>query len=222
MRSFIEHVNQEIFELQRLIAKEERNIRNAPNGSLRISQSHGRFQCYHITKDKPVNGVFLKHSQEHLIADLAQKSYDKKVLRSSRRMLAGLLRLRRNLPDVLPEDVYKTLHPLRRSLVRPVLLPEEDFVRAWEEERWHGKYIDPDGPQLFTEKGELVRSKSEIIIANTLYHLGIPYRYECALDLNDITVYPDFTVLHIKQRQVKYLEHFGMVNYPPPKEVGAC
>ena len=80
-------------------------------------------------------------------------------------MLAGLLRLRRDLPDVLPEDVYKTLHPLRRSLVRPVLLPEEDFVRAWEEERWHGKYIDPDGPQLFTEKGELVRSKSEIIIA---------------------------------------------------------
>ena len=47
-----------------------------------------------------------------------------------------------------------------------------------------------------TDKGHLVRSKSELVIANELFHLGINYEYEQPFDLElkrgTITIHPDF------------------------------
>ena len=56
-----------------------------------------------------------------------------------------------------------------------------------------------------------VRSKSEIIIANMLKTLNIPYKYECPLKIGNILLYPDFTILDVKGRRERYLEHFGMM-----------
>lgn len=46
-----------------------------------------------------------------------------------------------------------------------------------------------------TLRGELVRSKSEMRIANCLYERGIDYEYEKPLHLcNGRCIYPDFTI----------------------------
>lgn len=46
-----------------------------------------------------------------------------------------------------------------------------------------------------TLKGDLVRSKSEVIIANMLYEAGIEYEYEKELDLGEDGIrIPDFTI----------------------------
>lgn len=56
-----------------------------------------------------------------------------------------------------------------------------------------------------------MRSKSEKIIADKLYSMGIPYRYEYPLVLErDIVVYPDFTILKIGEQKTLYLEHLGI------------
>lgn len=64
-----------------------------------------------------------------------------------------------------------------------------------------------------TRNDELVRSKSEVIIANTLDKLGISYRYEEKLasrdDPDDFKI-PDFTVDYQGNRY--YWEHLGMLN----------
>ena len=66
-----------------------------------------------------------------------------------------------------------------------------------------------------TERGEMVRSKSEKILADKMYALGIPYRYEYPLWLRGYgTIYPDFTILKISTREEIYLEHFGMMDDP--------
>ena len=68
-------------------------------------------------------------------------------------------------------------------------------------------------PEYTTDKGEQVRSKSELIIANLLSKLGIPYRYEAPLALKRFgTVYPDFTILNMRTRKTIYYEHFGMMD----------
>ena len=78
---------------------------------------------------------------------------------------------------------------------------------------YEGKAIYEDMQYFITEKGEKVRSKSEKIIADKLYMMGIPYRYEYPLILNDnIMVYPDFTILKMPERKEVYLEHFGMMD----------
>ena len=68
--------------------------------------------------------------------------------------------------------------------------------------------------EFVTLNGENVRSKTEKIIADLLYHLDIPYVYECPLQLSDGKVYPDFTILNKRTRKVYYLEHFGMMDKP--------
>ncbi len=59
--------------------------------------------------------------------------------------------------------------------------------------------------------GNIVRSKSEMMIDMLLFQHHIPYRYECALKLGDTVVYPDFTIRHPITGQVYYWEHFGLM-----------
>ena len=64
-----------------------------------------------------------------------------------------------------------------------------------------------------TLKGELVRSKSEVIIANMLYGAGIPYEYEkeITLDKDGIRI-PDFTIDDAESGTLFYWEHCGMMS----------
>lgn len=62
-----------------------------------------------------------------------------------------------------------------------------------------------------TSNGELVRSKSEVIVSDTLLRLGVPYAYEVDLVMPDGTRrQPDFTIRRRDGRTV-YWEHLGML-----------
>jgi hypothetical protein len=66
-----------------------------------------------------------------------------------------------------------------------------------------------------TNNGEMVRSKSEVIVANTLAQLGLYYEYEKRLanpmDDKDV-IKPDFTIHH--GGKIFYWEHLGMLQKP--------
>jgi len=64
-----------------------------------------------------------------------------------------------------------------------------------------------------TITGELVRSKSEVVVANILTKLGITYHYEKPIEYapNDFRL-PDFTATY--KGQTVYWEHLGMLNLP--------
>ena len=84
--------------------------------------------------------------------------------------------------------------------------------------------IDADGTQRFlddrlihrTTRGDLVRSKSEVIIANELLAQGIDrYEYEAPLVLsNGETRYPDFTIVDDDTGECYYWEHLGLLHNP--------
>ena len=65
-----------------------------------------------------------------------------------------------------------------------------------------------------THRGELVRSKSEVIVANALDAERIEYTYEQLLDLADGRgeVLPDFTVEDEATGETWYVEHAGMLD----------
>ncbi|MEU4772683.1 ATP-dependent RecD-like DNA helicase [Micromonospora sp. NPDC023644] len=65
-----------------------------------------------------------------------------------------------------------------------------------------------------TDRGELVRSKSELLIANLLHELGLSYDYEASFTGTDgRTVRPDFTVTTDLGETVIW-EHLGMLADP--------
>ena len=65
-----------------------------------------------------------------------------------------------------------------------------------------------------TMRGEYVRSKSEVIIANALYQAGIPYRYEQITEFGGVVIAADFIVLSVRRQKFLVWEHFGRMNDP--------
>ena len=76
---------------------------------------------------------------------------------------------------------------------------------------YKGKYFEKSLIHM-TLKGDLVRSKSEVIIANMLFDAGIDYEYEKELDLGeDGQRIPDFTIEDAESGICYYWEHCGML-----------
>jgi ATP-dependent exoDNAse (exonuclease V) alpha subunit len=72
-----------------------------------------------------------------------------------------------------------------------------------------------DGLIHRTERGDLVRSKSELIIADKLFARGIDYAYEQPLVLpNGHILYPDFTITDHARGVTFYWEHLGLLDDP--------
>jgi ABC-type oligopeptide transport system ATPase subunit len=65
-----------------------------------------------------------------------------------------------------------------------------------------------------TSRGEFVRSKSELAIAEKLHGMGIAYVYEQPLNLGGTTRWPDFTITDDDAGVTYYWEHLGMLSDP--------
>lgn len=65
-----------------------------------------------------------------------------------------------------------------------------------------------------TARGEMVRSKSEVIIADHLTSRGVDYGYEQPLTVAGVTKYPDFTIEDMETGSNFYWEHCGMLHVP--------
>ncbi len=63
-----------------------------------------------------------------------------------------------------------------------------------------------------TSRGEAVRSKSEVIIANLLHANGVSYHYEHPLELGGVVKYPDFTIEDDDTGVTYYWEHCGLLH----------
>jgi len=65
-----------------------------------------------------------------------------------------------------------------------------------------------------TLREEMVRSKSELVIADRLHTNGVDYIYEHPLTLGGHTRYPDFTIEEAESGRMIYWEHCGLLIDP--------
>lgn len=84
----------------------------------------------------------------------------------------------------------------------------------WSAASYERNPLHPEQLLHKTVSGERVRSKSEAMIAMLLHLNAIPYRYECALSLGSVTLFPDFTIRHPGTGALYYWEHFGLMDDP--------
>lgn len=204
--------------LQRLITKKKKALSQAPGGYLQITTSHGIPQFYRIMGERETGRTYLSKKDLGKVRELAQKSYDQKVLRVAEQELKAWNMLAKFFPSMTVEEVYRTLSPVRQKFVTPVIPTDEEFQEQWEAVTYEpGRFMD--GAAVFmTDRGERVRSKSEQLIANLLYRLGIPYRYEYPIKIKvdgKTEIWrPDFMILDVRHRKEFFLEHLGMLDVP--------
>lgn len=93
---------------------------------------------------------------------------------------------------------------------RDTILTEE--IKSWMEEEYDRNMYHPEKLVHKGAAGHYLRSKSEELIDLVLYQMGVAYRYECALNLREAIIYPDFTLKHPITGEITYWEHFGMMD----------
>lgn len=200
--------------LERIVKKAKRQLRDAPTGTLRMSKSHGNLQYYRCTGEKK-SGTYINKNDVELAKQLAQKSYNEKVLKLAEKRLMQIQKITKDYNENEIEAIYFEERLERQELIEPIEPTWKQKVEEWKLKEYKGKGFREDTPIILTEKGERVRSKSEKILADYFFRNGIEYKYECPLYLNGVgTVYPDFTFLSQKTGQEIYWEHSGRVDDP--------
>ena len=98
--------------------------------------------------------------------------------------------------------MYGELPPARKNLVESFLMSDKQYIEDWEKITYEGKDFEEGSQEIYTERGERVRSKSEKIIADKLFLQNISYHYERPIYLKGFgMVYTDLCCLDIRRRK---------------------
>ena len=189
-----------------------------PEGNLRIASQGTYAQYYHITPKN--NEIFIQSNQSELVHKLAQKSYNQKLEKILKRQIQHISKFIKKYNPKELVYAYSSLHPERKKLITPYFLSDEEYAEQWSRVPYTGKQFTDDMPEHYASNGLRVRSKSEVIIANVLSKLQIPFRYEAAIKIKVkkggqsqiVKFHPDFTCLNARTRQEFIWEHFGLMN----------
>ena len=214
-RQIIQALEQRQQSLTKIIHKAERWMLQAPPGSIEVKKHGKGVQFYLRSNTNEKHGKYVRAADRKRVKALAQKRYLTRVLDAARTQQKAIDAFLRSYDPQVLERIYEAEGLVRQSLIDPVEIPDLEYERRWLAVAYKGKGFSDDMPLHYTMKQERVRSKSEVLIANALARAGVPYKYECPLVLNGhYIVHPDFTILRLRDRNIVYWEHLGLLDDP--------
>lgn len=201
----------ELLKYQQIVNK---RLEKAPDGSIHIGRKK-KYIHYYLRNESTHQEVYLPVSEHKKIQEYLQKSYDKQiinVIEKESKILKSFLDKYSKLNSKIRE-IFSNYPEQSKIYIEPIDMSDKDYIHIWMNNHNQTYGVSDNDPEYITDKGERVRSKSEINIANALYKHGIPYQYEYPIILkNGVKVHPDFTVLDVKRRKTIYWEHRGMMD----------
>ncbi len=151
MKELERMLKQEEKRLQRIQDVVNKRLSNAPEGTLRVSNS-GKYSVFLLATDESrknkKKGDYISKSDTATIKSLAQKAYDKKIKRIVDRRLKQLQTLNSEYRDNEILEVYESLTDVRKQLVSPVEPLWEQKVSEWRSIPYIGKEFSKDIPLI--------------------------------------------------------------------------
>ena len=196
-------------EIEKHIRRIRKRLEKAPEGSLRVSKTHGTCQFYNKT-ELYQTGKYIHSKDRPLAVRLAQKDYDKKLLEALTGQQKAIEKFIKDYDPDAAIEVYEKLSAPRKELVTPEFLSDEEFIKQFLSEPFTRLGFKDTDQEFYTANGERVRSKSEILIADALLRNKVPYLCEFPVyDNGVIFAAPDFKCLNVRLRKIFYWEHLG-------------
>lgn len=197
-------------ELEKQISDLRKQIKKLPTGKLICARNGNYYKWYRSTGKKK---IYIPKKKRHLARQLAWKTYLSQLLEDKVKEKRAIQLYLNHYSD--SHKAEKLLHISEyRKLLEGHFVSVEEELEQWRRQHYEKNPKYPEHLVHQSSSGNYVRSKSECLIDTMLYMKKIPFRYECALDLGEIKVYPDFTIRHPKNGKVYYWEHFGMMDNP--------
>lgn len=210
MAVFYDTIKRRHNRLLRTIAEIEKKLERLPEGGIYVRYQKDKVYFYrHMTGYK---SEYISSDNIDLIKQLIQKDYLKKALNAAKNEASVIENLLNVYPEYRVEDVYDHLPEIKKKYAIPVFTGADRYAENWLAQPYVKKAFKTTDPVFLTLKGERVRSKSEVIIADRLFANGIPYKYECPLKIGKKVIHPDFTMLRLSDLKIIYHEHCGKMD----------
>lgn len=204
MDSMYEKLKNELNIQKKLLDDARRQI-DKVKGYLFIRDSGNHKLYYQVVKKKTAAGWKTKlkniSTNQKLIYDLAKKGLNKRLKSIYTKNIKTL------------ESALDKYIPLTDE----ILMPEKYksiLVMNNKDAKYKTYAFNPSVHIYATACGIMVRSRAEVIIANALWHYGIPFVYEELFPYqsdNGKWYYPDFTI-HLPDGRIIIWEHWGMLD----------
>ncbi|MBR2674356.1 MAG: hypothetical protein IKE52_02735 [Mogibacterium sp.] len=187
----------------------------------------GKYRYYITSKrgEKKVRKT-LKEDDVRL-RQLARKEYIRRSLKEIEDNLGVLESSLLKIHDIDPNDILQSMPKTYRDLPQDfffnrgkeaTLLHLSDETaercarhRAWAEESYERSSYKMDNLKFLSSAGVKVRSKSELLIVETLDRFGVPFRYEQVIFVGRRRLTPDFTFQDYNGK-LFFWEHAGMMD----------
>ncbi len=203
-------IDKEISVLSELLRAINSTLSKNITGNINCSSSHGTYQYL-------LDGKYLKKKNWDIARQICARDFYAETKPLLEERLEALLQLKELYKTDCISQTLNKLPPGRKKLLEDIIITNKQKVEKFTSIQYHGKaFNENDTTEFFTDKGERVRSKAEILIANELKRNKIPYHYEMPLELTinnkSVTFYPDFTVMKPSTCEIKYIEHMGLMD----------
>ena len=203
-------LSKELARIEQEISVVTKKCNKLPLGRFYCTKN-GKYTKWYLYEQGKVS--FLPKSMKKKAQDVLQREfYENRI---------DVLLLQKKLIEKYLVQSEKILHKISRfyrddmdyrALLKEAFVPNQKELDDWMNAPFDGNPYKEEQKIYKTTDGNLVRSKSEVMICAALSENGIPYRYECPLNLGEGTIYPDFTIMHPKTRKLYYWEHAGMLD----------
>lgn len=208
--TILRRIQNEINELEKKLLFAQKEVGRLPAGTLRCTSCKGTEQFY-------IDGHYISKKKYEMIKGVAQREYLENMIPLLEERIRMLYDLRENYNSHALESVCCMGSTARKKLIYPLWESIEQKINNFFAEEYEaGTFEEENTTEFFTTKGERVRSKSELLIAEHLNRYDVPYRYEKPLKLklqNRIIVCrPDFTVLNKTTAKLYIYEHLGRMD----------
>ena len=213
----LKQIQTRITELEQMIRSKSKALSLAPRGMLWANPRNGVTHFDYFDPDSAKRRRLSATDKQDLklLRALAQRDYDQRILSTAEKELRILKKLVPLYSRGNPESIYTRLIPARQELVTPIYPTDKQYADAWLEKYLPESRSLPENTGFKSERGEYVRSKSELMIANMLLLRDPYYIYEKLVTLTDhltgerYPAHPDFFVLNTRTRKAYLWEHLG-------------
>lgn len=199
--------------LQQGILTEYKKVLNKlPEGGLSSYCINGKIY-YKLTSNEQFGkeSKYLGTADNKIVKQLQTRHFFKSSIKILEENLRALNYMDRHYKSYNPNEIEKNLKRAYKCL------PKECFEiagfidkKGWGSQPYEKSFNHPENLKHMTSKGDLVRSKSELAIADMLFNRRLEYRYEQILHIGDTILVPDFSILSQITGEVVYHEHAGM------------
>lgn len=214
MNPLMRELSKERDYLAEIIAYAESVIAKAPPGNVRGSKCGNSIQFYYYDEfTEKRNGEYIPKRDREKARKIVEKEYLQKLKKTCMERKTEIERAMQVLVNTEPQKVFSSMPEVKQQILSKVLVDDKEYADIWQNKSYSNKPFPENYPEIYTDRGERVRSKTEKIIADKLYREGIAYHYEEPLFLKGYgEVYPDFRLLNMNTREEIILEHLGRMD----------